>query len=101
MVTKIGEFRMYYSTFQMNNIYKSENILDEVWYRIERLSSISILNSDFKTDTNDGIRQELIKYISTRINQAVEFRNASKAQTLLSKPLSLYYSIASSNLKCE
>ncbi len=84
---------MVFSTFQKDNVYKSENILDEVWLRIERLSSPDILNDDYTTKTSEEKRQELIKYISTRICQAVEFRNASRKQTLLTKPLSLYYSM--------
>jgi hypothetical protein len=92
-MNKINYRPMVFSTFQKDNIYKSEKVIDEVWLRIERLSSSAILNDDFTTNTSEEVRQELIKYISTRICQAVEFRNASREQTLLTKPLLLYYSM--------
>lgn len=81
----------HFSVFQLNNYYRSENPLVEVWDRIQRFSSESILSKEFVLDFHPENKDKLIKYVSTRINQAIEFRNASLNQTLLTKPLSLYY----------
>ena len=81
------------NTYQNDDYYRSESPVDEVWDRLSRYSSIGILNKDFSSDIHPEMRDELMSYISTRMSQAIEFRNASHGQTLLTKPLNLYYAM--------
>ena len=83
----------FYSVFQKDHVYKSDNALTEVWERVQRLSSESILKNKYTFNIHPDDKEKLIKYVTVRISQALEFRDASKYQTLLSKPLSLYYSM--------
>jgi hypothetical protein len=83
----------YLNNYQNNEHYRSENPMDEVWDRINRYSSIGILKKEYATNIHPESRDELIDYIATRISQANEFRNASHGQSLITKPLSLYYAM--------
>lgn len=80
-------------TFQMQNTYRSDDPMNEAWARIERFASRGILAKEFKAEINPANWESLILYISTRISQAIEFRNAMINQSLITKPLTLYYSM--------
>jgi hypothetical protein len=75
----------YFGSFQLGDNVDAEDPLDAVWSYIERIASLDFLQS------RGGKKQNAL-YASVRIRQAVEFRNASRATTLVTRPLPLYYS---------
>lgn len=75
----------YVGSFQLGDTVDAEDPLDAVWSYIERIASRDFLQSRCTKKQN-------APYASVRIRQAVEFRNASRATTLVTRPLPLYYS---------
>lgn len=75
----------YFGSFQLGDNVDAEDPLDAVWSYIERIASLDFLQS------RCGKKQNAL-YASVRIRQAVEFRSASRATTLVTRPLPLYYS---------
>lgn len=82
----------YIGSFQHGLFYNSESPINELWDRIRLLGSIEYLNDvcSFREPDN---KCSLVSYASVRIQQAVEFYEAAKGGSLLSSPLSLYYSL--------
>jgi hypothetical protein len=75
----------YIGSFQVGERVDTENPLETVWSYIERIAA-----SDFLATR--GLTSEDTVFASVRTRQAVEFRNASGATTLVTRPLPLYYS---------
>ena len=65
----------------------TENPLETVWSYIERVAASDSLA------TRGGLTSEHALFAAVRTRQAVEFRNASGATTLVTRPLPLYYSV--------
>jgi hypothetical protein len=76
----------YIGSFQVGDRVDTENPLETVWSYIERIAA-----SDFLA-TRGGLTSEHALFAAVRVRQAVEFRNASSATTLVTRPLPLYYS---------
>ena len=71
----------------------SETPLEDVWKRVALFSYPDHLRTVFTAPKlSPGEKAEVERYSTTRIRQATEFRAASRAGTLLTAPLPLYYS---------
>ena len=78
-------------SFQIGLVFESEQPLEEVWSFVQRIGNQESLNRLTPDNTNDNWSQH-INYASTRLMQALEFRNASDTSSLLTSPMLLYYS---------
>lgn len=76
----------YFGSFQDGHAVPSEDPLETTWSYINRAASTDFLYNYCKPGSSS------ISYAAVRLRQAVEFRNSSRATTLLTKPLLLYYS---------
>ena len=89
---------LYVGSFQNKSIcFPSENPLEEVWSRIAQIGVSSIAFNAFRPNPMNNDWANSIDYATTRVQQSVEFREASRHSTLLTNPLTLYYSFL--NLK--
>jgi hypothetical protein len=71
--------------------YSSENPLEDVWAQLGRVATREHLTA-LKPNNPSVPWDEFCKYIQVRFMQAQEFRNAARAGTVLTSPLTLYYS---------
>jgi YaaC-like Protein len=78
-------------SFQIGLIVESENPLEEVWSFVQRIGNNESLNRLTPDAVNDDWTKH-IDYASTRLIQALEFRDAADTSSLLTSPLLLYYS---------
>lgn len=81
----------YIGSFQSGVRVETENPLDEVWSRVALLGSADYLRRIFTPPAGQRI-DPYIRYAGVRARQAVEFWEAARQATLLTSPLSLYYS---------
>lgn len=79
----------YVGSFQNGFYFRSGDPLKEVWRQIERIATIDHLSKVSKKLGHEGVD---VKTASLRLQQAIEFREASAFTTTLTKPLLLYYS---------
>lgn len=79
-------------SFQREAVRITESPIDEVWSRIGQLGSKEYLRKTCTPLKEDIDWDEYTSYISVRALQAVELWSAYKKSTLLTSPLSLYYS---------
>ena len=89
----------YLGSFQTGHRFESENPLEEVWSRVAQRGSADFLRETFMPPSGQAI-EPFIEYIGVRIRQAVEFRGAARQSTLLTSPLSLYYSFLNLTRAC-
>jgi YaaC-like Protein len=80
----------YIGSFQEGLNLRSENPLEEVWSRLGLYGSEDYLRENL-TDVKD--KEASAAYIAVRTRQAIELRAATREATLLTAPLSLYYSV--------
>ena len=66
--------------------------LDEIWQRIGRFASVEYLRRTLQPRTAGINWDHHTQYTALRLQQAIEFRGASRAATILTRPLTLYYS---------
>jgi YaaC-like Protein len=81
----------YLGSFQTGTRIETENPLEEVWSRVALLGSVELLRRTFTPSAEQDI-EPYVQYAGVRARQAVEFREAARPATLLTSPLSLYYS---------
>ena len=81
----------YIGSFQRGLLYRSENPLEEVWTQIARVGTPEYASS-LKPVTPGIDWNKHTNYASVRIRQSVELRNAGRNSTLLTRPITLYYS---------
>jgi hypothetical protein len=81
----------YIGSFQTGTRIETENPLEEVWSRVALLGSVDRLRRTFTPPAGQDI-EPYVQYAGVRARQAVEFREAARQATLLTSPLSLYYS---------
>ena len=81
----------YIGSFQTGTMFEAENPLEEVWSRVALHGSVDYLRKVFTPPAGQQI-DPYIRYAGIRARQAVEFRRAAREATLLTSPLSLYYS---------
>jgi len=79
-------------TFQLPHVLESENPLEEVWSWIARYGTKDYIKNHLHSENPDIDWEEHVNYGIVRAKQAVEFRKSAKSGTLLTKPLTLYYS---------
>lgn len=89
----------YLGSFQTGTRFESENPLEEVWSRIAQHGSGGFLREVFSAPAGQD-KEPFVRYAGVRIRQAVEFRGASRQSTLLTSPLSLYYSFLNLTRAC-
>jgi hypothetical protein len=89
----------YLGSFQTGARFKSENPLEEVWSRVGMHGNEEFLRRTFVPPPGQSI-EPYIGYAGVRIRQAVEFREAARQATLLTAPLSLYYSFLNLTRAC-
>jgi len=87
----------YIGSFQQDRGFFSEDPLEEVWSRISQFGSFNYLKNNFRADKTNINWDAYLRYAEVRIRQAVEFRKAARQSSLLTAPLSYYYSFL--NLK--
>jgi YaaC-like Protein len=87
----------YIGSFQKGIRLHAEHPLEEVWNRIGLWGSEEYLSENL-TDVKD--KRTSADYIAVRIRQAIELRAASREATLLTAPLSLYYSVLNLTRAC-
>ena len=75
--------------------YFSEDPLAEVWDHVSRLGTSSFQQRHFIPDKKDIPWDKYLKYTQIRIRQSIEFREASSSASIITSPLSLYYSFLS------
>ncbi len=78
-------------SFQTGNIVETENPLEEVWSTVALHGSADYLQKDLTPPAGQPVAP-YTQYAGIRARQAVEFREAARQATLLTSPLSLYYS---------
>jgi hypothetical protein len=82
----------YVGSFQNYAIrMESENPLEEVWSQVSRFATDECLN-DMASDTGIANWGAHLAFVKVRIHQSLEFWRAAHGSTLLTAPLSLYYS---------
>lgn len=77
---------------KIENIYPSEDPLAEVWARIAQLGTSAFLQRHFKANNPDIPWERYLGFVEVRVRQSLEFRTAARGATLLTSPLTLYYS---------
>lgn len=82
----------YIGSFQNERVLiRSEDPMNEVWNHIARFGT-SYLEKNLKPDKSDIPWEKYLEYTKIRTRQALEFRHASRDASLLTAPLTLYYS---------
>src|SRR5436853_377796 len=76
----------YFGSFQIGDMIDAEHPLEAVWSYVERLAALDFL------ERRSGPGSSSARYAAVRTRQAVELRNASHATSLVTSPLTLYYS---------
>jgi hypothetical protein len=89
----------YLGSFQTGTRVKSENPLEEVWARVALHGSGDFARRLFLPPPGKDI-EPYVQYAGLRLRQAVEFREATRQATLLTAPLSLYYSFLNLTRAC-
>lgn len=89
----------YIGSFQTGTRFETEDPLEEVWSRVALLGSADYLRKIFTPPAGQHI-DPYIHYAGVRSRQAVEFREAARQATLLTSPLSLYYSFLNLTRAC-
>lgn len=89
----------YLGSFQNGRRIDSENPLEEVWSRVAQHGSADFLREIFGAPTGHSV-EPFIEYMGVRVRQSVEFREAARRSTLLTSPLSLYYSFLNLTRAC-
>ena len=79
-------------SFQYPHVFDSENPLEEVWSWIARYGTKDYIKHHLHPEKTDIDWDVYVNYARVRAKQAVEFRKSAKNATLLTKPLTLYYS---------
>jgi hypothetical protein len=79
-------------SFQIPNRFESENPLEEVWSWIARYGTKDYIINNLHPENPKIDWEAHVNYGVVRVKQAVEFRNSASTTTLLTKPLTLYYS---------
>ncbi len=82
----------YQGSFQKGARFPSENPLEEVWARVARLSTPEYISGIYTSQQEAVEWEKCIAYASIRIRQSCELRNAGSSSSLLTKPITLYYS---------
>jgi hypothetical protein len=92
----------YIGSFQTGLRVESENPLEEVWSRVALHGSDELLQRTFThTPALAGLDiKPYVQYAGVRLRQAAEFREAARQATLLTSPLSLYYSFLNLTRAC-
>ena len=80
----------YIGSFQSGIHLPADNPLEEVWSLWDLYGSNDYLHEHLQVP---GDKKIAVDYIATRIGQSVELRKATRESTLLTAPLTLYYSI--------
>src|SRR5262245_946040 len=80
----------YLGSFQRGIRLYAETPLEEVWSRLSLYGSEEFLRENV-TDVRDI--EALSDYVAVRMRQAIELRTATRQATLLTAPLTLYYSV--------
>jgi hypothetical protein len=81
----------YIGSFQQGYRVHAEHPLEEVWSRVSKLGITEFVRRGFVTAAPASWDWQL--YAATRIRQAVEFRRASQGASVLTRPLTQYYSV--------
>lgn len=90
MAIEIPDFA-WIGSFQRGATQPSENPLEEVWAQIARIGTVEYAKS--LTPTRRDINwDEHIQYACVRVQQALELRRAGAGASILTKPITLYYS---------
>jgi hypothetical protein len=89
----------YLGSFQGGTRFESENPLEEVWSRVGLHGNGEFLRRTFVPPPGQS-SEPYVEYSGVRIRQAVEFREATRQATLLTAPLSLYYSFLNLTRAC-
>jgi len=82
----------YVGSFQRGFRFSSESPIDEVWSRIARFGTPEFAKSGFAATKVGNDWDKHVNYASVRIRQACELRNAGRNSSLLTRPITLYYS---------
>jgi hypothetical protein len=91
----------YIGSFQTGLRITSENPLEEVWSRVALHGSVGLLQRTWYVALPTGQKIDpYVQYVGVRLRQAVEFREAARQTTLLTTPLSLYYSFLNLTRAC-
>ncbi len=89
----------FHGSFQTGSRLETENPLEEVWSLIALHGSADFLQKRVTPPPGQPI-DPYIEYAGIRARQAVEFREAARQATLLTSPLSLYYSFLNLTRAC-
>ncbi len=83
----------YHGSFQRRRMrFPSDNPLKEVWSQITRIGTIEYTSSMFTTDKTDIDWSQHTNYATVRVRQATELWQSGRNASLLTKPITLYYS---------
>ena len=82
----------YVGSFQRGMRIPSESPIDEVWSRIARFGTPEFASTGFAPTKVGNKWGKHANYASVRIRQACELRIAGRNSSLLTRPLTLYYS---------
>jgi len=92
-----GATLSYSGSFQKGIHLTTENPLEEIWSFLALYGSEEYLRENV-TDAKN--KDALADYVAVRIRQAIELRAATREATLLTSPLTLYYSVLNLTRAC-
>lgn len=81
----------WWGSFQTGSVLETENPLEEIWSAVDLHGSAGHLGRGFVPPPGQPVAP-YVQYAGIRFRQALEFREAAGQATLLTSPLSLYYS---------
>jgi len=94
-----SDFR-YLGSFQKGISLVSEQPLEDIWSRLSLYGSEEYLNEHLTVTKETISKDNYVNYVAVRMRQAVEFRQATRQTTLLTAPLTLYYSFLNLSRAC-
>jgi hypothetical protein len=80
----------YLGSFQSGIRLTTENPLEEIWSRLGLYGSNEYILENI---SNVRDKRAVADYVSARMRQSIELRKATRESTLLTAPLTLYYSV--------
>jgi len=90
----------YLGSLQTEKFLETENPMEEVWSILSLYGSEEFLQQNLILNKASSNKDALVDYIAVRIRQAGELRTATRQATLLTAPLTLYYSILNLTRAC-
>ncbi len=90
----------YLGSFQKGIRLVSEQPVEDIWSRLGLYGSVEYLDENLTLAKRSITKDTLVEYIAVRMRQAIELRMATRQASLLTAPLTLYYSFLNLTRAC-